>query len=78
MSYESTPWCSSNQFYNVLDCEVAVLDVRFSDDLSSLIIRFDFKLKLLKSVNTCSTFLDEITLDLLGFGYSCKIDDLDN
>ena len=57
---------------------MAVLDIRFSDDLSYIIIRFDFELKLLKSVNTCDSFLDNITLDLLGFGFSCKIDELDN
>ncbi|CAD8108415.1 unnamed protein product [Paramecium sonneborni] len=69
-----TPWCST--------CEIAVLNIRISDDLKYLIVQFDFPLNdqsLSSQIqqNVCYQILSNITLNQLGLNPKCKIDDID-
>ncbi|CAK90284.1 unnamed protein product (macronuclear) [Paramecium tetraurelia] len=75
ISHEGTPWCSS--------CEVAVLDIRLSDDLLSIKVLFDFPLNLnyfqsqFKD-NICFKFLAAETIKQLGNNPQCVIDEKNN
>ncbi|CAK88624.1 unnamed protein product (macronuclear) [Paramecium tetraurelia] len=66
-----TPWCSN--------CEVAVVKIQLSDDLTTIIIHFDFPLNpnffsnYLES-NTCFIILNQTTLTKLGMNPQCNID----
>ncbi|CAD8152494.1 unnamed protein product [Paramecium octaurelia] len=70
-----TPWCST--------CDVAVLNIQISDDLKSVIVKFDFPLdpnsfSSQVQKNLCYQILSNATLSKFGFNPQCKIDDVDN
>lgn len=45
ISHTDTPWCSSILIYLIfIACEVAILNIRFSDDLLLIKVIFDFSL----------------------------------
>ncbi|CAD8161586.1 unnamed protein product [Paramecium octaurelia] len=66
-----TPWCSN--------CEVAVMKINLSDDLTTIIVHFDFPLNphfftsQLES-NACFNILNQTTLSKLGVNPQCYID----
>ncbi|CAD8161406.1 unnamed protein product [Paramecium octaurelia] len=66
-----TPWCSN--------CEVAVMKIKLSDDLTTIIVHFDFPLNpnffsnYLES-NGCFNVLNQTTLSKLGMNPQCNID----
>ncbi|CAD8189326.1 unnamed protein product [Paramecium pentaurelia] len=71
VSHPDTPWCST--------CEVAVVDVRFSDDLLSILVKFDFLLNpsfftTQFQDNVCLKILDYQTYQLLGKNPICYVD----
>ncbi|CAK63126.1 unnamed protein product (macronuclear) [Paramecium tetraurelia] len=75
VSYPDTPWCST--------CQVAVLNIRFSDDLLSIQVKFDFPLNPSFFINQfqeniCSRILKDQTYQLLGKNPNCYIDSNDD
>ncbi|CAD8195626.1 unnamed protein product [Paramecium octaurelia] len=75
VSHLDTPWCST--------CKVAVLNVIFSDDLLSILVKFDFTLNPQYFTNQfqdniCLQILDDKTYKLLGKNPSCEIDHVDD
>ncbi|CAD8114389.1 unnamed protein product [Paramecium sonneborni] len=75
ITHINTPWCST--------CTVAVIDIRFSDDLLSILVKFDFPLdhKFFVSQfqdNICLKILYEQTYKSLGKNPICYIDPNDN
>ncbi|CAD8214206.1 unnamed protein product [Paramecium octaurelia] len=66
-----TPWCSN--------CEVAVMKIKLSDDLTAIIVQFDLPLNpnfftsQLDS-NICFNILDQNTISKLGINPQCDID----
>ncbi|CAK58841.1 unnamed protein product (macronuclear) [Paramecium tetraurelia] len=75
VSHLDTPWCST--------CQVAVLDVRFSDDLLYISVKFDFTLNSQFFTtqfqdNVCLQILDDKTYKLLGKNPICEIDPIDD
>ncbi|CAK66675.1 unnamed protein product (macronuclear) [Paramecium tetraurelia] len=74
IDHTDTIWCSS--------CEVAVLDIRFSDDLLSIQILFDFSLNRnyfssQYQENICLKFLADETIKQLGNNPNCYLDEED-
>ncbi|CAD8084764.1 unnamed protein product [Paramecium primaurelia] len=70
IGHQDTPWCSN--------CEVAVLDIRFSDDLLYIIVEFDFPLNPNSFLNylqqnDCLTILDTQTIKQLGNNPQCLL-----
>ncbi|CAK80488.1 unnamed protein product (macronuclear) [Paramecium tetraurelia] len=75
VSHPDTPWCST--------CQVAVIDIRFSDDLLSIQVKFDFTLNpqfftTQFSDNVCLLILEKQTYQSLGKNPSCYIDPADD
>ncbi|CAK72107.1 unnamed protein product (macronuclear) [Paramecium tetraurelia] len=75
VSYPDTPWCST--------CQVAVLKIRFSDDLLSIQVKFDFSLNPNFFItqfqeNICKKILEDQTYQLLGRNPNCYIDPNDD
>ncbi|CAD8084393.1 unnamed protein product [Paramecium sonneborni] len=73
--HTETPWCST--------CNVAVIDARFSDDLLSISVKFDFPLNpsFFTSQfqdNICFQILDEQTYLKLGKSPNCFLDHNDS
>ncbi|CAK92593.1 unnamed protein product (macronuclear) [Paramecium tetraurelia] len=66
-----TPWCSN--------CEVAVMKIKLSDDLTAIIVLFDFPLNpnffsIQLDINACFNILTQTTLSKLGINPTCKLD----
>ncbi|CAD8043829.1 unnamed protein product [Paramecium primaurelia] len=75
ISHTDTPWCSN--------CEVAILNIRFSDDLLSIKVIFDFSLnpnyfQSQFQENICFKFLADETIKQLGNNPDCKLDQEDD
>ncbi|CAK73909.1 unnamed protein product (macronuclear) [Paramecium tetraurelia] len=71
ISWLLTPWCSN--------CEVAVMKIKLSDDLATIIVLFDFPLNqnffsTQLDINACFKLLNETTLSKLGINPTCNID----
>ncbi|CAD8194869.1 unnamed protein product [Paramecium octaurelia] len=75
ISYETTPWCST--------CQVAIVNAFLSDDLSNIIIHFDFPLnpKSFTSQlenNKCYQLFELVSMQTFGYNPTCFINSQDN
>ncbi|CAD8166957.1 unnamed protein product [Paramecium pentaurelia] len=73
--YDNTPWCST--------CQVAVINSYLSDDLSLIIIHFDFPLNSKSfdsqiQVNKCSQLFELISIQSFGQNSVCTLNPKDN